>query len=264
MLRNIIMVIILSLISSISYAQEYTARMSMHWNDKHHCTIHAKMFAEEVFKNSNGRLKIELFHSGQLFGIREIMAGVTSGAVDLGGVVGVVGFPKINKNFNVATIPGLFESFEQQRDFFQLRGLSNQRVYVPGLPCCGSALWLHRAAQQPARAHSGARRRANRRDVRVVQHRRPAGRLWRQLRRRNVLRRPLPLPGLKPQPLLRPAVLTTSVGGRVYEHGFPVCSPWPRGLVVRFTAPGPRAMTQAPFAKTRRLGAFCRTGPGKR
>ena len=99
-------------------AAEYTGRLSMHWNDKHHCTKHAQMFVDEVFEKSNGRLKIEVFHSGQLFGIREIMGGITSGAVDLGGVVGVVGFPKINKNFNVATIPGLFESFEQQREFF--------------------------------------------------------------------------------------------------------------------------------------------------
>ena len=100
-------------------AAEFTGRLSMHWNDKHHCTKHAQMFVDEVFEKSNGRLKIEVFHSGQLFGIREIMGGITSGAVDLGGVVGVVGFPKINKNFNVATIPGLFDSFEQQREFFQ-------------------------------------------------------------------------------------------------------------------------------------------------
>ena len=78
-------------------AAEYTGRLSMHWNDKHHCTKHAQMFVDEVFEKSNGRLKIEVFHSGQLFGIREIMGGITSGAVDLGGVVGVVGFPKINK-----------------------------------------------------------------------------------------------------------------------------------------------------------------------
>ena len=52
------------------------------------------------------------------FGIREIIGGITSGAVDLGGI-GVVGFPKINKNFNVATIPSLFDSFEQQREFFK-------------------------------------------------------------------------------------------------------------------------------------------------
>ena len=33
--------------------------------------------------------------------------------------VGVVSFPPINKNFNVASFPGLFNSWEQQRGFFQ-------------------------------------------------------------------------------------------------------------------------------------------------
>lgn len=111
--------LLITFISFLVNAAEYTGRLSMHWNDKHHCTKHAQMFVDEVFEKSNGRLKIEVFHSGQLFGIRDIMGGITSGAVDLGGVVGVVGFPKINKNFNVATIPGLFASFEQQREFFQ-------------------------------------------------------------------------------------------------------------------------------------------------
>ena len=118
-LRVSLCALLLTCFSFSLNAAEYTGRLSMHWNDKHHCTKHAQMFVDEVFKKSNGRLKIEVFHSGQLFGIREIMGGITSGAVDLGGVVGVVGFPKINKNFNVATIPGLFDSFEQQRKFFQ-------------------------------------------------------------------------------------------------------------------------------------------------
>ena len=47
------------------------------------------------------------------------MGAVSSGAVELGGVVGVVSFPPINKNFNVASYPGLFSSYEQQRNFFQ-------------------------------------------------------------------------------------------------------------------------------------------------
>ena len=114
-----ILVGLLGFLTTLVQAAEFTGRLSMHWNDKHHCTKHAQMFVDEVLEKSNGRLKIEVFHSGQLFGIREIMGGITSGAVDLGGVVGVVGFPKINKNFNVATIPGLFDSFQQQREFFQ-------------------------------------------------------------------------------------------------------------------------------------------------
>jgi TRAP-type C4-dicarboxylate transport system substrate-binding protein len=76
------------------------------------------MFADEVTKRSDGRLKIEYYPSKQLFGIREVLGAITSGAVELGGVVGVVSFPPINKNFNVASYPGLFASYEQQRGFF--------------------------------------------------------------------------------------------------------------------------------------------------
>ena len=46
-------------------AAEYTGRLSMHWNDKHHCTKLAQMLVDEVLEKSNGRLKIEVFHSGQ-------------------------------------------------------------------------------------------------------------------------------------------------------------------------------------------------------
>ena len=99
-------------------ADQIVARMSGHWSPKHQSSIHAQMFADEVTKRSNGRLKIEYYPSKQLFGIREVLGAVTSGAVELGGVVGVVSFPPINKNFNVASYPGLFSSYEQQRGFF--------------------------------------------------------------------------------------------------------------------------------------------------
>ena len=104
--------------STASYA-EIVGRLSVHWSPKHHSAKHAQIFADEVNKRANGKLKIEVYPSKQLFGIREVMGAVTSGAVELGGIVGVVSFPPINKNFNVASFPGLFNSWEQQRGFFQ-------------------------------------------------------------------------------------------------------------------------------------------------
>jgi TRAP-type C4-dicarboxylate transport system substrate-binding protein len=100
-------------------AENLVARMSGHWSPKHQSAIHSQKFADEVTKRSDGRLTIQFFPSKQLFGIREVMGAVTSGAVELGGVVGVVSFPPINKNFNVASYPGLFDSYEQQRSFFK-------------------------------------------------------------------------------------------------------------------------------------------------
>ena len=108
----------ISLTSLQAVADQIVARMSGHWSPTHQSSIHSQMFADEVTKRSNGRLKIEYYPSKQLFGIREVLGAITSGAVELGGVVGVVSFPPINKNFNVASYPGLFASYEQQRGFF--------------------------------------------------------------------------------------------------------------------------------------------------
>lgn len=110
---------LLSAFPCLSIAEQYTARLSGHWSPKHQSAIHSQLFADEVTKRSNGRLKIDFYPSKQLFGIREVLGAVTSGAVELGGVVGVVSFPSINKNFNVASFPGLFDSYEEQRGFFQ-------------------------------------------------------------------------------------------------------------------------------------------------
>ena len=108
----------ISLTSFQAVADQIVARMAGHWSPTHQSSIHSQMFADEVTKRSNGRLKIEYYPSKQLFGIREVLGAITSGAVELGGVVGVVSFPPINKNFNVASYPGLFASYEQQRGFF--------------------------------------------------------------------------------------------------------------------------------------------------
>ena len=100
-------------LSTSVVAEEIVARMSGHWGPTHQSAIHAQMFADEVTKRSEGRLRIEFYPSKQLFGIREVMGAITSGAVELGGVVGVVSFPSINKNFNVAFLYQLLGPNEQ-------------------------------------------------------------------------------------------------------------------------------------------------------
>lgn len=105
--------------SAPAVAQEIVARLSVHWGPKHHSAIHAEMFANEVNKRAEGRLRIEYHPSGQLFGIREQLGAVTSGAVELGGIVSVVSFPPINENFNVVSITGMFDSYAEQRAFFR-------------------------------------------------------------------------------------------------------------------------------------------------
>ena len=104
--------------SATAQAQEFKARLSVHWGPKHHSAIHTQMFADEVNKRANGRMQIDVFPSGQLFGIREQLGAVTSKAVEMGGIIGVVSFPPINKNYNVVSFTGLFDSYGEQRRFF--------------------------------------------------------------------------------------------------------------------------------------------------
>ncbi len=106
------------LMGSVAQAQDYVARLSIHWGPKHHSAIHTQMFADEVNKRAGGRLRIDVFPSGQLFGIREQLGAVTSSAVEMGGIVGVVSFPPINRNYNVVSFTGLFDSYGEQRAFF--------------------------------------------------------------------------------------------------------------------------------------------------
>ncbi len=107
-----------ALMSGVAYAQDYVARLSVHWGPKHHSAIHTQMFADEVNKRADGRMRIDVFPSGQLFGIREQLGAVTSSAVEMGGIIGVVSFPPINKNYNVVSFTGLFDSYDEQRAFF--------------------------------------------------------------------------------------------------------------------------------------------------
>ncbi len=106
------------LFTGAANAQEHTARLSVHWGPTHHSAIHTQMFADEVNKRAEGRLKIDVFPSGQLFGIREQLGAVTSNAVEMGGIIGVVSFPPINKNYSVVSFTGLFDSYDEQRAFF--------------------------------------------------------------------------------------------------------------------------------------------------
>ncbi|HJM52021.1 MAG TPA: TRAP transporter substrate-binding protein [Alphaproteobacteria bacterium] len=99
-------------------AAEIVGRLSYHWGPAHTSAIFAKEFADEVTKRSKGRLRIDTFPAGQLFGIREIQGALTAGSVEMGGVVGIISYPPVVKNFTIASFPGLFKSFEDQRKFF--------------------------------------------------------------------------------------------------------------------------------------------------
>ncbi len=108
-----------ALLAPTMTAAEIVARLSYHWAPKHHSAIYSQEFADRVNARGEGKIRIETFPSGQLFGIREIMGALTAGSVQLGGVVGTVSFPPVNRNYNVEALPGVFNDFEHLRTFFR-------------------------------------------------------------------------------------------------------------------------------------------------
>ena len=96
----------------------YKGRLSYHWAPKHYSAKMASKFAAECKKATNGRLDIEVFPSGQLYGIGRALPAVSQGSVDMAGVVGVP-LMRASKNFYLSGMLRFFDSFEQKRGFWE-------------------------------------------------------------------------------------------------------------------------------------------------
>ena len=123
--RKVLAVVVIGIAATIGLgsqsvvAEEIVGRLSYHWGPTHTAAGYALQFAEEVNKRAAGRLRIDVYPSGQLFGIKEIVGALKAGSVEIGAIIGIVGFPTVVKDFNIASFPGMFASLEHQRSFFQ-------------------------------------------------------------------------------------------------------------------------------------------------
>jgi len=108
--------VITAALASPVHAQN-VGRLSYHWAPSHESAIMAKKLAEEVTKRSGGKLKIDVFPSGQLYGIRQIIGALSAGSVEMGGVVTHNQIPAVERDWNVFQLPYTWESIEQQRRF---------------------------------------------------------------------------------------------------------------------------------------------------
>jgi len=99
-------------------AQERLARISYHWAPDHESAQHSKKFTDLANAALGGKLKIDTFHSGQLYTIRQIVGALSAGSVEMGGVVTFNQFTAIDKDWNITVFPGYFKSIEHQRKFF--------------------------------------------------------------------------------------------------------------------------------------------------
>jgi len=94
-----------------------TARLSYHWAPSHESAIMAKKLADEVTKRSGGKLKVDVFPSGQLYTIRQIVGALSAGSVEMGGVVTHNQIAAVDRDWNVFQLPYFWESIESQRRF---------------------------------------------------------------------------------------------------------------------------------------------------
>lgn len=94
-----------------------TARLSYHWAPTHESAIMSKKLVDEVARRSGGRFKIDVFPSGQLYTIRQIIGALSAGSVEMGGVVTHNQIAAVDRDWNVFQLPFFWESIEQQRKF---------------------------------------------------------------------------------------------------------------------------------------------------
>lgn len=99
-------------------AAQTLARLSFHWAGDHESAVMSTKYANEVNRRAAGKLRIEIFPSGQLYTIRQVLGALSAGSVELGGVVMHNQFPSVDRDWNVVQIPYAWESIEQQRKFF--------------------------------------------------------------------------------------------------------------------------------------------------
>jgi TRAP-type C4-dicarboxylate transport system substrate-binding protein len=77
----------------------------------------SKKLADEVTKRSGGKLKVDVFPSGQLYTIRQIIGALSAGSVEMGGVVTHNQIAALERDWNVFQLPNFWESIEHQRRF---------------------------------------------------------------------------------------------------------------------------------------------------
>jgi C4-dicarboxylate-binding protein DctP len=71
-------------------------------------------------------LKIEVFHSGQLYGIREAVTAVSTGSVEMAGVLDL-NFVPMDKNFMLGLMGYMWDGYAKQREFWTKNPVGRSR-----------------------------------------------------------------------------------------------------------------------------------------
>jgi TRAP-type C4-dicarboxylate transport system substrate-binding protein len=100
--------------TAASAGESFKARYSYHWFPAHHLAIYSEKFVQLCKEETQGRLDITSFPSGQLYSVRDAIAAVSQGSVEMAGVVALTLAPAA-PDFGLDTLMVLFDNYEQQR-----------------------------------------------------------------------------------------------------------------------------------------------------
>ncbi len=95
-------------------AQETTLRISLQLPLKSHLGQNLVLFKDEVEKNSNGEIKVEIYDSAQLYKDKEVPAAVGSGSIEMG-VASLTRFVGEVPAVDIFYMPFLFNTEEKVR-----------------------------------------------------------------------------------------------------------------------------------------------------
>lgn len=106
LLLGFLSVVLLGLFAQAASA-ERVLRLTLQLPATHHLGVNVQSFADEVNKNTNGELKIEIYPSAQLYKDKEVPQAVSSGAVEMG-VASLTGFVGTIPAVDLFYVPFLF------------------------------------------------------------------------------------------------------------------------------------------------------------
>lgn len=121
--------------------ETYLFRYGNQQPEEHARTVSMVWFGEELEKRTNGRIEVEVYHSGVLGTEREMFEQVATG--NLEGYRGA-GYEQLNPAFNLYNLPFLFQSYEEMMHFNQsamaeemLDEGSIEGIYLPAVGFTG-------------------------------------------------------------------------------------------------------------------------------
>lgn len=127
--------------SSAAPEQTWTFRYGNQQPEAHSRTVSMQWFADELEKRTDGRIKVEIYHSGVLGTEKEMFEMTVTGALE--GYRGAF-YEQLNPEFLIYNLPFLFQSYDEMKAFNasdmaqdMLKNGSVQGIYMPAVGFTG-------------------------------------------------------------------------------------------------------------------------------